>query len=383
MKISKIVSFIHDIGTKMKVSLKLIMKDKITVFVFLASCVCFFFLCATLNFSAEDQSRIPIGLANLDMIDDSQEATMMSQVLYDKVKLSPSFRVVAGTVDQLTRALENGEINCVFIIKNGYQERLRTGFTKGLIQIYKSKGNKNAAMLADIFAGEMIDEICLQKSYLAYKKLDFTGFEELTRSEYEQYVEQMKTEDDFKFSFEVELFDPDIVEVDYNKLDNAVLYREIIAGIFAMLLSFVILFSYTYVCMEKEQGILRRERITLQNRLANMLGILLSVLLTTFLLCLIFVACVCYYTKSQSAFGPLLNLSLGYALIMSIVFFFLARVTKGILSYQMIGAITILILGMLGFCTIVDGIAFKKLIILLENTPNGWFIERFVDIILK
>ncbi len=370
--------------TRTKLSLKLMIRDRITVFVFVASCICFFFLCASLNFSAEDQSRIPIGLANLDVVEEeSLTTTLMSQVLYDKVKNSPSFRVVEGSLEKLIKALENGEVNCIFVIKKGYQERLQVGYTKELIQLYKSEGNKNAAMLADIFAGEMIDEICLQKSYLAYKKLDFTGFEELTKGEYEQYVEQMKQEDEFEFSFEVSLYDPNIVEVDYNKLENAVLYREIIAGIFAMLLSFVVLFSFTYVCMEKEQGIYQRQRITLQNRLANILGTLLSVVVTTVFLGLIFVSCVCYYTNSQSSFAPLLTLSITYALLISVVFYILARVAKGVLVYQMVGAIMILILGMLGFATIVDGIAFKKFVVLIENSPNGWFMERFVDIILK
>lgn len=384
MKMSKFSLFVKDVLTQIGLSLKLLARDKITMFVYLASCICFFFLCATLNFSAEDQSKLPIGLANLDVIEVDGEvvATKQSEELINNILNSTSFRITQGSVESLKTSLKNGEINCIFVINKGFKDSLETGYTNGIITIYKSKGNETASMLADVFAGEMIDQICVSKSYLTYRKLDFTDYKQLSEAEYKQYVETMKSSDEFVFAFDVQLYDTNALDTSYEKLGNAVLYREIVAGIFAMLLSFVILFSFTYVCMEKEQGILARKRLTLLNRLASDAGIVISVLITTALLSLIFVFCICYYADVFSVFLPLLWLAIRYAILMSAFFMILARVTKGVVGYQLFGAILILVLGMLGFCTLVDGIAFKDFLMLLENTPNGWFIQKFVDIIL-
>jgi hypothetical protein len=68
---------------------------------------------------------------------------------------------------------------------------------------------------------------------------------------------------------------------------------------------------------------------------------------------------------------------------MSVVFILLVQVTRGVISYQMIGAVLILILGLLGFFTMMEGLVLSNLINALENTPNGWFIRRFVDIIVN
>ncbi len=384
MKMSKLLAFVKDILTQIGISLKLLVRDKITMFVYLASCICFFFLCATLNFAAEDQSKIPIGLANLDLVevDGEMVATKQSEELVHNILNSSSLRITQGSVSGLKASLSNGEINCIFVINKGYKESLESGYTKGIITVYKSAGSEIASMLADVFAGEMIDQICASKSYLTYRKLDFTNYKQLSESEFNQYIETTKSRDEFVFAFDVELYDTNALDTSYEKLGNAVLYREIVAGIFAMLLSFVILFSFTYVCMEKEQGILARKRLTLLSRLASDVGIVISVLITTALMSLIFVFCICYYADVFSGFQSLLWLAMRYSILMSLFFMVLARVTKGVVGYQLFGAILILILGILGFCTLIDGIAFKDLSKLIENTPNGWFIQKFVDIIL-
>lgn len=379
----KLFNFFRDMITQLKLSFQLIIRDRITVFVFVASCCCFFFLCATMNFSAENQSRIPVGLANLDIVEETNRSTELSLELMERVKESASFRITEGNVEELTQALKNGELNCIFVINKGYEKSLKKGSTHGIITLYKSEGNESASMLADIFAGEMMEQVTLQKSYLAYGKLDFVDTNMLSETEYAAYVDRMRDDDEFVFAFDVTLSETKEAQMNFEKLNNAILYRQIIAGIFAMLLSFVILFSYTYVCMEKEQGILKRKRLTLLSRMAMDAGSLIAVLLSTGIISVIFVLCVCYYTKSYKVAIPLLALAAGYAAIMSIFFQILAHVTNGIVSYQIIGAILILLLGMMGFCSIVDGIAFKNLAVILENTPNGWFIQRFVDIIIR
>jgi ABC-2 type transport system permease protein len=365
--------------------MKLLVRDKITVMVFCLASSCFFFICATLNFSAESQSRIPIGFANHDVerLAGEKAPTELSQELVDTVTNSTSFRVSYGDLDSLKEAMADGELESIFVINRGYQERIMSGSTSRLITVYKSAESKMSMFLSDIFAGEMLDQICLQKSWLKYRDLDFEGTHKLTKEEYREYVNQIRQEEEFESTFEVELTSTDSINVNYEKLNNSVLYRQIVAGIFAMLLSFVVLFSFTYVCMEKEQGIQRRKKLAISNRLSEHIGTIVAVLATTGLLCLIFVFCICYYTNTSQAFWPLLALSMEYACIMALIFMLLVRVTKGVIAYQMLGSVLILCLGMLGFCIMVDGVVFKNLINVLENTPNGWFIRKFVDIIVK
>lgn len=367
--------------------MKLLIRDKITVAVLILASVCFLLICATLNFSAEDQSRIPIGLANLDLeeIQGEEVATKVSQELVDHVLKSSTFRVVLGEVDTLIEAMDNGEIDVLYVINRGYQKRINNGSSTRLITVYKSAQNESAALLSDIFAGEMMDQVCLKKSLLTYQKLDFDGYKQLETVEYIDYLKQMIDEDEFKFSFNVKLVDIKVASPanNYEKLENSVIYRQIVAGIFAMLLSFAVLFSFTYVCMEKEQGILRRKQLALSNKVAELIGTLSAVVVTTGILCLIFVSCICYYAKVNGAFWPLLLLSIQYVCFMAVIFMLLVKVTSGVLSYQMIGAVMILIFGLLGFVTMVNGIVFKDFISVLENNPNGWFIREFVDIIVN
>lgn len=387
MKMSKIWLFIRDVITRFKLSMKLLLRDRITVAVFILASVCFFLICATLNFSAGDQSRIPIGFVNLDLddVEGEEVATTISQDLVDSVSNSAIFRIVLGDMNSLELALKHGEVNAIFVINRGYHDRVKSGSTTQLITVYKSTENKTANLLSDIFAGEMIDQICLNKSYTKYRRLDFDGYEQLSHLEYVDYVNQMILEDEFKFAFDIKLLDvkDTTSNVKYDKLENSVLYRQVVAGIFAMLLSFAVLFSFTYVCMEKEQGIIKRKQLVLSNKIAELIGTLTAVIATTCMLCLIFVSCICYYANTREAFWPLLFLSFEYVCMMAVIFMLLVKVTNGVLTYQMIGAVLILILGFLGFATMLDGLVFRNLVVNLENTPNGWFIRSFVDIIVN
>lgn len=383
MKISK-TSVMKDILNRISISLRLVLRDKGTIIVFLLSVLSFFLVCNSLNQAATKQSKIPIGLINLDVKSEQgvDTPTESSLSLAQNLHTVESFLVIEKDFDTLERMLQKREIYCFYVINKGYEEKLKIGDLTHLITAYQVRGDQSVSVLSDIFAGEMMYQICVERTASRYavilKDKSLEG-----KEDFYQYAKELRENDELEFKFDITLSDTISGQEMFENIDNSLIYRQVIAGLFAILLSFVIMFSYTYVCMEREQGIEKRVKISLASRWSNDLGTIGSVLILSLFLCIVFISCVCYYAKIPQAFVRLLFLSLTFALMVSLLFLFITKIVHSFIAYQLFGAIMVLVLGVSGFLSFIGVVLKADFLNVFKFTPNGWFIEKFVDIIVN
>lgn len=377
-------SIVKDILNRTSISLRLLLRDKGTVIAFLLSVISFFFVCNSLNQAATEQSKIPVGVINHDVKswDGEEVATDSSLSLIENLKTVESFLIIEEDIDTLERMLSSRQIYCFYVINKGYEEKLRSGDLAHLITVYKVKGDQSVPILSDVFAGEMMYQICLERTASRYATI-LKGQSQSAKESFYQYAKELRENDEFEFRFDIMLADKSDGQEMFQNLDTSLLYRQIIAGLFAILLSFVIMFSYTYVCMEREQGIEKRVKLSMVNKGTKELGTILSVLIISLILSVVFVSCVCYYLDSPQVFGKLLLLSITFAFMISLIFLLITKIVRSFIAYQLFGAIAVLVLGVSGILSFVGVVLKVDFLNVLKFTPNGWFIEKFVDIIIN
>ncbi len=383
MKTSK-TSILRDLLNRTSVSLRLLLRDKGTVIVFLLSVLSFFLVCSSLNEAAAKRSKIPIGVINLDVKTENgiEAPTKVSLSLIENLQSVESFLVIEEEMDTLEGMLSNREIYCFYTINKGYEEKLKRGDLTHLITVYQVKGDQSVPILSDIFAGEMMYQICVERTAARFAAV-LKDKSQMVKENFYQYAKELRENEEFEFQFDITLSDTANGQEMFENLDTSLLYRQIIAGLFAILLSFVIMFSYTYVCMEREQGIEKRAKITMVSRWSRNLGTVLSVLILSLILSVVFVSCVCYYIKLPQIYGKLLLLSLAYAFMISLIFLLITKIVHSFIAYQLFGAITVLILGASGFLSFIGAVLKADFLNVFKFTPNGWFIKKFVDIIIN
>lgn len=364
-------------------SIRLLLQDRMAIGAFVASALLFTFLCSSLNSSATKLSNLPIGVFNQDLIDGTENLTELSSNLYDRICDLESFRVVTGDKKTLLNRLSDGELFCVFEIKKGYEKQVLLGNEKDLVTVYEPEESKISNFISDIFAGQIFSDLCMAKAYQSYEGVEKTQEQELTQEEFYALADQINENEDYTFVFQYELVDAGGKEDSYQEMDNAILYRQMVAGVSAILLSFVILFSYTFVCLEKENGIRKRKRLAGSSRVAEFLGTLPATLLLSLLLSVIFCAVLCFFTDGMERFTAYLVACIAYLLVMSLLFYLLCLFCSDIKSYQVLGTMLVLICGVAGILYVIKDVIGIQLKMLEVCNPNCWFIRRIVDIMIK
>lgn len=381
MKVSNIKNFLLDIKNRMVLSLKLMYSNRITVTVIAITLILTYFLLQILNSESKEKSSVPVGVVNMDILNENtKETSKLSQDLVQALKKIESISVTSDTFDRLFEKLLAGEVYTIFVINENYEKNIRSGNFKELISVYQGSFSKVINLLKDIVAGEMMFEICLTKASNMYLNLKDTNVSKMTFEQFAAYAKEISSSSEFNFSFKTSYVNTEEGIVLEN-LNNQLIYRQIIGAIFAMFLSFTILFAFTYLPIEKSQGMAVRSRITEMNPLAVMIANLCAVFILVSMLCLCFSGLLSFYLKDFNKFFPLLLTSYWYVFFMSILFYALGKITKSIFTYQFAGAFIVIVFGALGLYSIVDNITMMTADF-YNFAPNSWFIRKIADIIL-
>lgn len=359
--------FFSDVATQIKLRLKLMLSDKMTVAAFIIAAVAFTLVLNNLNIHADEQSAIPIGL----VCEDSSE---LATDLVGRLKNVRSLHVYEGTFDENESLLLDGYISAVFVIKDGYGERVMAGETNDLLKLYFGKDDRTCAILGDIVAGEMMYEICFYGGLEHYHKLSDRGH---TDAEYREYTDELAKGEEFSFSFDTEYINTGSKEKGEDEIKNSVLYRQMIAGMVAMLLSFVILFSYSQTVTENEQGIGRRKNATVFGKAAQIAGDLTAVLVCTLILCVLIAASTANAVGSIESFFMILLTCIGYVITMSVIMMLVSKISRSITVYQLVGGLLVLVFGGAGFASVFSGFMGRALGTAVSIIPNSIFIKLF------
>jgi len=339
--------------------IKICIKDITACICYLVSAVVVLCLLLGLDSVSEERSAVPIGLINDDLSSESER-------LRESIMNNDAFYVYEGSRELLNEKLLEGYINSIVIIKEDYGLRIRKGNTDEIVEIISGEDNKVSVVVGDIIAGSMLYDVCAEKGYRLYLKQE--GNAGLSRDEYQKYILKTADRPDFQFGFGLEYRDANDGKIDETSVTNGMIYKQMIAGMFAMLLSLIAFVSCNGICLEYEAGTRRRLKNLPNSKLlmntADFFGIYL-------------------YTLPLGLAGGYLLAGLKgmaiaaiYLLLLCAVCLLLSNLLKKTDAYQLAGAVLIIALGVCGFVSVFSGLVGGS--DFLNYTPNALFIENFI-----
>ncbi len=361
--------------------LKLIIQDKQNCVILICTFLVFLLVMNSLSFGAAKRSSIPVGILNLD---DSISANQ----LVEDLKEVPSLFIYEEERHILNNLLYEEQISTIFVIEEGYEKSIQSGKTKELITMYYLKDNENAKIISDIFAGEMLYNICLNKGYRLYKKLPIEGIDSssiFTKQEYFKYAQGLMDSADFDFTFDISMITHDGKITEKQTLSNSIIYQQILWGILGMLLSFLAMILAASIVLEHETGVYKRVGISLLHPAMidiSHLAVMLTITSVFSLpMCMLIGNKISAFTFTKGI-GLYLLIVL-YSTVIGLWFILLAKIIGKVVKYQYLGVLSIAIFGVLGFINLITGFLKSNLLNISKIVPNSWFIQGFTDIILN
>ncbi len=369
----KRTGFFSDMMCQLGLRMKLFLRDKATILVFLISALCFLFCMADMNQSAEENTSIPIGVVNLD---EGERGAALVWALQEREEL----RVTKGTLQELMAPLMEGMLRCVVVLKEDYSEELDDGEYEELMTLYYAESDALALVVGDIIVAELMYEVCLERGYQAYERLPEPERKKRTEKEYKEYVASLIDGEDFDFAFEFR-YESGYGEKEEKPLANSMFYRQAVAAVAAMLMTLLQLTTMAQLQLERQQGIRTRRRLTCMSKGADCAGNILAAGLLSMLLALLFGISVGVGMQSAGKIFSVFLLSLLFSVGMAVVYYILSRCARSVLQYQVIGAVWLLLSGLSGFCYMAEGILLDRLPELMKYIPNVWYLKQFTRLI--
>ncbi|MDA8227569.1 MAG: ABC transporter permease, partial [Desulfitobacterium hafniense] len=116
----------------------------------------------------EKLNTIPIAVVD-------EDNTAYSSVLLERLEKKEGFRIMEVGRDDAVALLEGNKVEQVFIIKSGFEEKIKSGEKKELIDVVTSPSSYSASLTSEVIAGEVMrlitGEIAADWVQDEYKKL--------------------------------------------------------------------------------------------------------------------------------------------------------------------------------------------------------------------
>lgn len=352
-------------------SLKQLFSGKKTVILLVSGLVLLIAMLMGMEEAKEEKSKIPVGIAD-------QSNTELSAMVTGAMQQKDLYDIVLGTEAELVERLKNGELAAVCVMKKSFATNLAKGKTKNLVTLYETKEG-SALLLGDVLAGTMMQEICTAKGYqmlLKYQKK--AGMEEtLSAEEYKEYVNQVLAEGGTEFSFEVTYVTANNEET--KKPSQSVLYRQAIYAVFALMTGLLSIYAVLPFRQMRHGRLADRLKTLPVHQSAVYTGSALAGLFMPLVFGVLFLACL--YYKNRMEFYEIISLlvcTMVYICVIVCMMLLAAYIIKNHTIYQMGMLAMILIFGIFGFISVVDGL------LVPEGTavwvPNGWFVRKMTEL---
>ena len=329
--------------------IKMIFKSLSVIIAFVVSITITVIMINTFLDSSEAKSSIPVGLINSS---DSVYANAVVENLYDL----KSIYIYEKDFNTLKHMLSTNDVYCIIEINKDFDKCISGNRSKKAMTIYYAKGNKNLNMVSDIVISRIMDEVCYNSCYKAYKTF----------------------KDDYN------LFDLQIVNLDENmevtdNISNGIMYRLVIIGIITILISFIILFASNSIIADKTFNTSNRIRISSAGFLAKVTADMLALFFTGELYVVFAYFMFVEKLEIESMKNTLLmfiTLSL-FCLIISVIFVWLTQIIKESVMLQITGAFIVCVSGMLGAMEIISFTLPDSLKKLSTASPNTYVVRVY------
>lgn len=361
--------------TIVKLDLTLLLHSRPVIVSLLFSAAIFFVIAKGLTDQAEERSSIPIGVVD-------EDNSQTSQRLLSGLKESGALFLYEKPKEDLEKMLYNETISALFVIKEGFEEGLKAGTPEEAILLQYLSNNSLALAVADIVAGEMMYEVCIGKGIKIYQGLG-DQYKIVSPGEYRKSADQIKNNAEFEHGFRIQMTDPksrkDTESSPDSKLENQLIYQQMIIGMIGIAMSFLILFLVGDIWTGKEHPPTRRLMLSGMPRTSLFFGHGFSILLVLFLYCLVSTV----FMKANmgiaeaGSFVSLFLIQMAAGIAYFLIFLLLKTITKGSILYPLAGGIFVVLSGGMG----IMGLFWADLLKVSKIIPNYWCIETFTAII--
>ena len=354
----------------MKYSLKLLLAGRRMAFLLLSGLGILIFMLMSMEDVKLEKSKISVGIAD-------QSNTELSAMVIRTMQQKDLYEIVLGKEEELLEYLKKGELSAVCVFKRSFADNLIKGKTKNLVTLYETE-DSSALLLGDVLAGTMMQEICTAKGYqmlLEYQKS--SGREKsISLEEYREYVNAVLEEGGTAFSFEVTYVASNTEEAE--KPSQSILYQQAIYAVFALMLGLVSVYAVLPFRQMKHGGMAKRIKTLPLYGSSVYAGSAAAGFLVTFAFGASFL--ICLYQKNPMEISEILSLlvcTMVYICVIVCLMLFAAYIIKNHTVYQMGVLAMILLFGVFGFISVVDGL------LVPEGTavwvPNGWFVRKMTE----
>lgn len=353
-------------------SFRILIRGKKTWVLLMAGVVLLVGMLVCMDEVKEEKSRIAIGFVNED---DSE----LSKSVIEQMKQMDLYEVTEGSQTELITLLTEGGLSAVCVLKDGFSKDLEKGETDKLVTIYEVE-NEGALLLGDVLAGAMMQEICIAKGYLVLREYeDKTGREaSLSLEEYRNYVKELFLEGETEFSFDISYVSPNREQMD--KPEQTLIYEQAIFAVFALMAGLLSVYAVLPFRRMRYGRLAEKIRTLPMKESAMYLGSALSAFVLPALFGLVFLGC--FYIRNEvetQVFVSLLVCTGLYICVIVCIMLLAAYVIRSQTVYQMGMLAMILVFGILGLVSLVDGL------LLPEGTvtwvPNGWYVRKMTELL--
>lgn len=363
-------NWIQELHTAALHSMRLLLWRKETRVVFCFGLVLMSALLFFLNEAKEEKSVVYIGLSD-------EDRTEKSAALAERIRKLPVFHVTEDSTKELLPLLKKGNLAAVFVIREGYEEKVSRGAEEKLLLVYEPETGK-FPLLSDIVAGEMMYDICTAKGWKIYEELAGAR-EDVTllpdKNAYVTYVNSYLDDETFDFSFKTEYIDRE--GETGAVLENSVIYVQVIFSVLAMITGFLAVYAvmpYVELCHGKTA---KRLRVLPIGKWSVAAGCGLSAFFVV-----AFFAALCVFVfaarngLSAETFFCMLFATAGYSAFIVAVTLLLAGILPGAAVYQLTMLLLVVFCGTAGFLSVAEGLIGQGDI--LQLAPNSHYVKTMI-----
>ncbi len=333
-------------------------------------------LMSTLYKSLEESSKIPIAV-----VDESQTVTSTS--ILERVSSQDVLSIQYFSRDKGLQQLQKGNVQAVYRIKEGLEQKILQGQYEDLVEVYYLKGSTIAKFISDIFAAQMLYDINKMQTVINLDNiLEDEGYDLKDKEDIlikaNDYAESIKTNEEYRMTIDVRF-----VEIEDNKLiqdkniNSTLIYRQMLIGIMITFLAFFLLFASIYIVKDNETGLIQRVQVSSTSDGEVLLGNYMSLVLTGSAVGFIFSLLSFYYSPNSDShtFFYILIIYLFYSVSLSALIVFFSSMIKKVSSYVMVFTIVIIVLGIASGSFWNIELINPSIRVISRLIPNYWVIQ--------
>lgn len=319
----------------------------------------------------EEKSKIAIGIVD-------QSKSELSARVINEMQNNELYEVSVGEEEALVERLKGGELAAVCVFKSNLVNNIAKGRTRNLFTIYETD-KESALLFSDILAGLLMQDICAAKGYQMLQKYrEKAGKEDtLSAKEYEAYIKDIMVQEEVDFSFDITYLNTKNEET--RKPSQTVLYQQAIFATFALMLGVVSIYAvlpFQRICHDSPA---KRIHALPIHKSSLFLGSALAALILTAGFGIMFLLCLSL--KNPVSFSEILSLLVCTIVYICVIVCMMLCVAYGVRShsvYQMGMLAMILLFGVFGFVSVVDGLLLPEG--MATRLPNGWYVRKMTEL---